>query len=271
MIKNLKLVEIELSSYCNRKCDWCPNKLIDRYSFNQFLDADILVSLLKELSENNYKGAITFSRNNEPMAVIEYFKEKVSMIKKTLPNNKLITNTNGDFLTKENLEGLEIDELSIMDYDCIGEDKCIDKLEKAGVSIDKIEYPYIYGHYNKMLILLVIDWKKVWKIADRGGILREYSKKIRTLPCKEPFFFVGVNYDGTISPCCNIRSDEPKHKKFLLGDLKENNLETILKSTTSEFMRHSCKDGIYTEGSPCLNCEHMGGRFTNGNGGIAFE
>lgn len=37
-MKNLRLIEIELFSYCNRKCNWCPNKYIDRKSNIIYLD-----------------------------------------------------------------------------------------------------------------------------------------------------------------------------------------------------------------------------------------
>ena len=47
-MENLRLVELELWSYCNRKCAWCPNAFIDRHS-NQYIDYIILKNLIQSL------------------------------------------------------------------------------------------------------------------------------------------------------------------------------------------------------------------------------
>lgn len=55
-----------------------------------------------------------------------------------MPLATLVTNTNGDFLTKKNLHNLYIDELSIMDYDNKGIEYCKNKLLSCDCIIDKI-------------------------------------------------------------------------------------------------------------------------------------
>ena len=49
MIKQIRLIEIELFSYCNRTCSFCPNSFIDRLSFNELLDIKIFKKIIKEL------------------------------------------------------------------------------------------------------------------------------------------------------------------------------------------------------------------------------
>jgi len=271
MINNLRLVEIELFSYCNRQCGWCPNNTIDRLSFNKFIDTKVLLHLLKELKENNYDGAITFSRYNEPMSHIKQFKDFLYEIKNELPNNKLITNTNGDFISKENLMGLMLDELTIMDYDGLGIDGCIEVLNKANVIIDDVKYPYIYGHFDSIEILYFVDWQKNRKITDRGGFLKSYSQILRDKPCFEPNYFVGINYDGTVSPCCNIRNDIEQHKPYIIGDLNNNSFSEVLSSYKSNLIKKICNNGSFIKDSPCYMCENSGGRYTRGNGGISYE
>ncbi|HBA02863.1 MAG TPA: hypothetical protein DCW51_02200, partial [Clostridium sp.] len=131
MIKDLRLVEIELFSYCNRRCNWCPNREIDRHSNNIEINDEVLTKLLLDLKKSGYKNPITFSRYNEPTSHLDIFRKRLERIKEILPNNKLITNTNGDYLSKEVLD-LPLDEITIMDYDKIGLKKCQERLIKAG-------------------------------------------------------------------------------------------------------------------------------------------
>jgi len=271
MIKDLRLVEIELFSFCNRRCDWCPNREIDRYSTNEEVSDIVLYKLINELKHSGYAGALSFSRYNEPMSHIEIFKSRLQMIKTALPINKLVTNTNGDYLSRENLKGLLIDELSIMDYDHIGVKKCIERLERVGVEIDEVSYPYIYGHFEGMQILYFVDWKDNRKITDRGGLLKEYTQDARENPCFEPIYFVGINYDGTVSPCCNIRNEIDSLKPYVLGSLYNSTLDSLLSSKKYIQFRNRCLSGRFSEGTPCYTCANNGGRYTQGRNGIRYE
>lgn len=270
MLSQFRLIEIELFSYCNRKCDWCPNKEIDRTKFYG-MEIDIFYNLLNEIKNNNYKGPITFSRYNEPMSYIDLFKTRLEEIKKMLPDNKLITNTNGDFITKENLDGLLIDELTIMDYDQKGIDWCKNKLISVGAEIIKIEKNYIYAQREEMKILYYTNWQDFRVISDRGGFLKDLSSIVRTNECNEPKYFIGINYDGTISPCCNIRNDIENHKEYILGDLHENSLKDILNNNKSLMFRTMCSNGNFREDSPCYRCNNSGGRYTKGGASIDYE
>jgi hypothetical protein len=47
---------------------------------------------------------------------------------------------------------------------------------------------------------------------------QEYQRRS---PCLIVFQHLNVDYDGTVVPCCNIRSDEPSHAPFLIDRLAE--------------------------------------------------
>ena len=112
---NLRIVEIELFNYCNRICDFCPNEFIDRKSKFIELPEGCFLNTLKELKDKDFSGYITFSRYNEPLYNIDVLKKRAKQVRKLLPEVTLIFNTNGDFLSKDKLEGLSVDEISIMD------------------------------------------------------------------------------------------------------------------------------------------------------------
>ena len=66
--KQLRLIEIEIFSYCNRKCWFCPNSFIDRISDNKIMAEETYLDLLSQLQQIDYSGELTYSRYNEPTA-----------------------------------------------------------------------------------------------------------------------------------------------------------------------------------------------------------
>ena len=235
-LSQIKLVEIELSSYCNRTCGWCPNSYIDRVSENNHLDFDVLTDLINELAEKGFAGVISFSRYNEPFADPESLTKAYNLIKEKLPDVKMVANTNGDFDYSSFIGKIEITE---MDYDHNKEETVQDDFR-----------------------VMRLD-----NVNNRGGALKIKQDFKRTTPCYEPQQFVGINYDGTVSPCCNIRNDIPKHKPFIIGDLHDMNLEELLRQLHVRDFRERTSWGRYDYfPEPCKHCDKKAGRYTSGDG-----
>lgn len=269
IISNLRLVEIELFSYCNRKCSWCPNSYIDRKSKINYLDFGLLHSLLRELKQNNYSGKFSFSRYNEPFSNIHILNMAIKMIKTIFPNAIMVSNTNGDYITEEIIKTMLIDELTIMDYDYKGRDYCLLKLQEWNVKNIQEHDHYFTGIYDNKTILYYYSWLEEANISDRGGNLKDWSLDKRKQPCYEPLFFIGVNYDGTVSPCCNVRSD-CQNRNYILGDLHKQYLSDMMKSKFYLDFVNAVTTGNFTEDMPCYYCNNNGGRYTRENGGILY-
>lgn len=272
IIEHLKIIEIELFSFCNRRCSWCPNgKLIDRHSFNSYLDIEILRQFLETLRKYEYLGIFSFSRYNEPFSDFDIFQERLALVREYFPYAKLVSNTNGDYLTKEKVHNTLINELSIMDYDCKGAEWCYQRLVEWEVE-NIIQYEnYWVGNIGEKIILYYWNWPKSGVISDRGGNLKNYSLEQRTDPCFEPFRFLGINYDGSISPCCNIRNDSDSQKDFIYGNLKEKTLEEILTSEKVNAFKYKIIHGQYDANMPCYYCNNSGGRYSKSIGSILYE
>jgi radical SAM protein with 4Fe4S-binding SPASM domain len=58
---------------------------------------------------------------------------------------------------------------------------------------------------------------------DRGQLLARLVDHgyVRRSPCFLVFSNFTVDFDGTVMPCCNLRSDHPRHKAFAVGDLAQ--------------------------------------------------
>lgn len=290
MLNEIRLVEIEIHSMCNRTCQWCPNTKFKRDKLIK-MPFNMYIKILKELKNNNFNGVITYSRYNEPMLDIELLKTRVAQAKKILPDIKLVSNTNGDYLTKTNLEDLYIDELSIMDYDCTGKEKCIEKLKSIGAEIKYIKDQYIYAQFKKMSIVYCVDWPKYINLEDRGGFFNskpiyykdlkanktiqmtwKNNKDKRITPCLEPTYFIGIDYTGAVTPCCHIRSDNPAHSNYILGNLQYESLAKIFNSQKSLLIRKYLKEGIVEQyPSACKRCQKGAGRYTRNEPKINYE
>jgi hypothetical protein len=54
---------------------------------------------------------------------------------------------------------------------------------------------------------------------DRAQTIKVNQVPARTSPCLIPFTDVYIDHDGSMTPCCNIRSDEPSHQGYVVGKL----------------------------------------------------
>ena len=271
---NLKLVEIEIFNYCNRTCEFCPNVTIDRKSAVIELPESCFLNTLQELKDQDFDGYVTFSRYNEPLSQDELLKKRAKQVREYLPNVTLIFNTNGDFLTKKRLDGLDVDEISVMDYDNKGIEKCKKRLERVEVDITEIEYPFIKGIWGNTKFLYYVDFVEnhtLWN--DRGGALEELSlEERRTEPCLEPDRFIGVDYNGNIMPCCVTRSDIDSHQDFILGNIKEQSVMDIFNSERAKTIREKAMKGDFDDDmKPCHYCPYELGRYRRDDVSLDYE
>jgi len=243
MLEQIRLIEIELFSQCNRQCSWCPNSYIDRHSENHELDEEVFIKLIDELAEHNYSKYISFSRYNEPFMHRDILEKRIAQIRERLPNVTLVTNTNGDFYIGD----IDIDEVTIMDYD------------NKPRTFDNCVITFDNG----------IKWlrTRLGKINNRGGSL-DIKSEVRTEPCFEPQYFVGIDYTGDVTPCCNIRGDIKKHRSMILGNLHDDSLENILNSFNAKRIRRITSYGGICFPEPCQYCNKEPGRYTKEHGGI---
>ncbi|MHA2013360.1 MAG: radical SAM protein [Candidatus Helarchaeota archaeon] len=235
--KHVELVEVEVFSYCNRQCWHCPNSIIDRHSGNTYMSDFVYNKILKNLKQIEYDKIFSFCRYNEPLADSIIYK-KIAEAHQKLPNACMHLNTNGDFLTPENLQKLYESGLRSLNIQVYSQDdkqiykkifKWFDKLNLIYVTDEiihrtRIEYRSIYGNENDLMAIRIY-YRNFYKVGvNRGGILKCLTnKKTRIAPCSMPKKWVCIDYNGSVMPCCNLRSDWEEHKKFVLGNLNKRN------------------------------------------------
>lgn len=235
---SVQYVELELFSYCNRKCWFCPNARIpqrqDRDG-NQFMPVDLFRRIIGDLASVEYSGQIQFGRYNEPLSCLDTFLARLLVVRYHLPRAYLYMHTNGDFLTPQVLDQLHaagLNELKVQTY--LGNNQRYDEtamrnrqsqqLRRLGLGVRRsvIDAPG-YRHmidtdYPGMLVTL--DARNFATIGtDRGGLVEIQQGRIRTAPCLIPFSQMYIDWNGSVMPCCNLRSDVPAHAPYAVANL----------------------------------------------------
>lgn len=297
-------LEIEIFSKCNRKCSWCPNSVIDRFSESINMEEKTYLNFLEEINnkiKDKSKLKISYSRYNEPFFDIELLRKRVKQARNIFPNIILEANTNGDYLRKkgsEVLEDLPLDYINIMDYDCKGLQHGRDLFKKCDIKTiydpEDVKDTTRWGKHtligkrkNIKKIDYIANWPKIKSIQDRGGFFREKNtfkkvisnygnkgKKVkfknqnnvipkpgiltdnrRKEPCNYPTIGIYVDYNGSVTPCCHIRSDVSKHKDYILGNINNDSITNIFNSKKAKEFRNLLNSNNWEEyPDPCKFC-----------------
>lgn len=239
---DLKMIEIETFSYCNRKCWFCPNSIVDRKSENKLMNIADYISILNQLKEINFSGEITFSRYNEPLAYKDLILHRIRLARKIVPNAILRINTNGDFLNKDyifDLRDAGLNELWIQQYLNNDQKYNHDEVKKRmDVKVKKLElkenvltniegFKIEYDLSIKGMTVHIRARNFEFDGSDRGGVLNIAEDYTRTQPCTQVFNNMYIDFNGAIMICCALRSDIKKHESGIMGNISEGKIYDI--------------------------------------------
>ena len=272
--ENVKLVEIGISSFCNRKCWFCPNSIIDRNSCNIELKEDLFLKLLNELREVNYSNSIFLHRYNEPLYNKELLIKRIKQVREYLPQSYITIFTNGDYLTLDYLELLENIGVNAMfiSYYYNGNDKNIpfdiENIIKPGMQklLKKLNLNYSVETNTKDYYSVKIDYKNMditYRATnfentgiDRGGVIKNVNIISRVSKCFFPNLQIVVDYDANYTLCCDIRSDIAGHRNYILGNIETHSVFDIFMGEKAINFRKELLIECPKKG-PCSNCSHF--------------
>jgi len=263
-------VEIEVFTYCNRTCWFCPNSYIDRRSANQYMDEGLYLRILGDLASIDYSGVITYSRYNEPLAD-KIILTRIRQARELLPKAKLSTHTNGDYLDREYLDELKaagLDRLRVQVYlgnnerfnDEVMRTRMARRLNDLGLPYSATMTEPNVRHMAAVQypgMEVTFDARNFDAIGvDRGQTIAMPEIYERTAPCFIVFRHLYIDYDGSVVPCCNIRSDEPRHQPYIIDRLATGRslFEAYANSPLADWRR-----GLVTFGKkekPCDTCAY---------------
>lgn len=265
--RSVKLVEIEVFSYCNRKCWFCPNAVIDRRTTNTYMDRDLYTKILQELAEIEFDKTISYSRYNEPLAD-ECIVTRLREARGLLPKALLHTNTNGDYLDAEFLARLYAAGLRSLNIQVYPErreefsDEAVyaaleEKVRKLGLAHEMTileSGSWCEARVEYLDMAIRIYGRNFQRNGNsRGGLVENITPYQRDCPCLRPFNNVNIDYNGNVMPCCNLRSDAVEHQKYIIGNAQTHSIYQIYASGVMASWRR----GLVSFGRklpPCDGC-----------------
>ncbi len=273
--ESVNCIELAISSYCNRRCRYCPNYLVDRYSTEHLMSDSLFDNILKQLCKINYSRNFTIHRYNEPLANKYNALLRISQIRELLPQAKILVYTNGDYLDKflvTMLADFGVDTIHATlhlknQFSLFDEYKemLAQRVSALNICFDLVENPDDHScravaSYSGMKIdYQIVDfWAKknngAMRAYDRGGAIGNKGF-FRMEPCLMPFVQLQIDYDGTLLPCCNIHPQLEKHKQYVLGKLTDTS-NIFVEWTSMEYVRW--RQHLITfdlKKSPCTHCD----------------
>ena len=80
---------------------------------------------------------------------------------------------------------------------------------------------------------------------------------IRSSPCIQVFQNMTIDYDGTVMPCCNLRSDDPNQERFKLGKIEDrkDTVFSVYARNAAEWRRSLA--GFGSKDFPCRSCKQL--------------
>ncbi len=228
-------IEVETHSFCNRRCDYCPNSVGDRLTENRRIPEDIWRLLLDNLREIDFAGQFILTSYNEPLAD-PMILQRIREVRDHLPKVRMGIFTNGDYLRPGSFDELAaagLDYLHVSIHTSPGEaftdTGAVNRIAKLGQRLDAV---VLVHHQLQDLVVAEIEHEKLdidiraanyWKHgSNRAGLITAFPPQpVRTLPCHYPFLHFHMGFEGTVVPCCNVRSDAEAHKPYRYGNLRD--------------------------------------------------
>lgn len=240
---SFKEIEFETTTFCNRKCVYCPDSKYERVGAEdgRYMKEEVFEKLLKDLSDIGFQGLLAPHLFGEPLTdprLVNW----VSKIRKTLPISTIKIVTNGDYLNENKYTEFMY---AGVDFFCIS--KHSPELPKGVVAIlNKLNKE---EQLKKMRILdYYEDYRnKQAMLNTRGGDIH-LKKKLKHPVCCQYVLYPVVNTFGDVILCCN-----DFHSRYVSGNIMDRPLLEIWQDPKNIHLRTRIYKGHF-DFPICQNC-----------------
>ncbi|AHI66581.1 SPASM domain-containing protein [Burkholderia thailandensis] len=226
----LKNVEIEINSRCNRRCTYCPVSILPNPDVPKFMQAAVLDRVIDQLNAIDYAGRLSYHFYNEPL-LRKDLEAIVARVRDGVPDVHQVLYTNGDYLTEPRYE----------------------TLRAAG-----IEFFVITSHDGKThpeREYQVVQFSGDLDLTNRGGTMEHIdalSDEVHTSRCFAPSEMLIITVTGDVVLCY-----EDALRKHVMGSIVTQSIPEIWFGEPLATMRHRLAEGDRSVTSICQQCTNM--------------
>lgn len=233
-------IEIETSTYCNRRCSFCPNSIYDRGTKQRLIDKELFRKIAAELGSAGYQGAVALHNYNEPL-FDPFLYEHLKTLADNIPDSKRMILTNGDILTREKLTeldslGTNLIRIALYSYVQSPIETIIAHARNLGLDTQPVvndDGIVSKLKFNNMEVSYLVP--NMGLFTNRGGLL---EKNVLSEPCYLPLISSAIDVDGNMKICCEIYPVDELHKRHgILGNLKDKSFFDLWFSTEYNQLR----------------------------------
>ncbi len=267
-------LEVEVGSYCNRRCAWCPNGWHDRGQTQRSMAPATWRALLDDLGAARFRGWFAFHNYNEPLADPALF-DRLADARAALPDAKLELHTNGDFLDAAMLARLRKATVDLVRVTLYPTDarafappdaRRIGRfLARAGLrpsrakpveKRSKLEQSMRVGALD-----LVVRVPKIAHYTARAGsvgLAELQPTGPRTRPCLLPFHSAAIDFHGALKLCCHIYDSTTRESApYVLGNVGQTPFRALWSGERMQQLRAQLARGDFTGLPECGRCTHQ--------------
>ncbi|KLI35204.1 radical SAM superfamily [Brachyspira hyodysenteriae] len=204
------MVQLEISTYCNRKCHYCPNK--DYETPKEFMSWEVFKKAIEDLKKINFTGIIHLTLYNEPL-FDDRLVDFVKYIHVHLPKVTQLLISNGDLLNLEKAK--ELAEAGVDKFLITVHDKNPERnLERLKPVKEFLKEKMRLQTSNELYL------------ENRGGTVKIKDEKRRvTYKTCQSIRSLTISKDGDIILCC-----QDYFKKYVMGNVMEKSILEIWNS-----------------------------------------
>ncbi len=239
-------LELETRTRCNSSCSFCAANILTDQRPDVYMPEALYDKIIAELVTLDYKGAIKFFVNNEPL-LDKRTPDFIRKAKSNLPNAKTEVHTNGLKLNpKSGRELLEagLDLLYINNYSQDGQmHKGVkDFLEQVAPQFPNTEIVFHLRLLDEQLL-------NRGGTAPNGRVLKEPLP----LPCILPFDEMVVTADGRVTICC-----QDHYFESAVGNLNNSSLHDVWYGPGFQKLRADLLQSNRSNNKFCSSCDFRG-------------
>ncbi len=252
-LHSLLTIEINTTELCNRTCVFCPRHDPEVFPNRNLQMTPLGASMIaSELMVNNYKGKISFSGFGENL-LNPKFHDIIQVFSKTLPDNIIECNTNGDRLTSDYAHALFDKGLTLLYINLYDGPEQIEQFDKIMQDIPEDKYKYRMHWSNAEDFDLILNNRS--GTIDWLGIDDEEVEVLKGTPCYYPFYKMFVDWNGDVIFCSNDWGRE-----HIVGNIISDGLRDVWFSKNMTKIRKRLAKGDRSQ-SPCNKCNIKGTLF----------